>query len=89
MTYRLNTAAKNTVEKEVWIVPGGAHNNTFAIAGPMYFIRLRQFFDKCLSIANKRGRTINRIDTPMPKSDSLSPSRKKKSPKKEKKVKPA
>ena len=68
MTYRLDAAAKNTVEKEVWIVPGGAHNNTFAIAGPMYFIRLRQFLDKCLMIdqKSKRGRPTSRIDTPMP-----------------------
>ena len=47
MTYRLSDKTKNSESKEVWIVPGGQHNNTFMIAGPMYCIRLRQFLDKC------------------------------------------
>ena len=55
MTYRLDEKTKNSESKEVWIIPGGQHNNTFAIAGPMYFTRLRQFLDKCKSITLRKG----------------------------------
>ena len=41
MTYRLSEATKKSEFKETWIVPGGLHNNTFLVAGPMYYIRVR------------------------------------------------
>lgn len=41
MTFRLSEATKNAEFKETWIVPGGLHNNTFMVAGPMYYVRVR------------------------------------------------
>ena len=35
--------------KELWIIAGGNHNNTFLMAGPAYFVRVNQFFEKCLN----------------------------------------
>ena len=81
MTYRLAEKTTKSESKEVWIVPGGQHNNTFFVAGPMYFIRLRQFMDKCKqsSLRAGLGRT-KQPDTPIPRKKSPSP------PKKAKKV---
>ena len=39
----------------MWIIPGGQHNNTFMMAGPMYYIRVRQFLDKCKSLSLRKG----------------------------------
>ena len=47
MTFRLSNAATRTAFKETWIVPGGQHNNTFLLAGPLYPTKLREFMNKC------------------------------------------
>ena len=49
MSPRLLAAASKSKEKNMWMIPGGEHNNTFLKAGPEYFIRLKQFFCKCLN----------------------------------------
>ena len=55
MTYRLSEATKSSEFKDTWIVPGGLHNNTFLVAGPMYYVRVRQFMDKCKSLQLVKG----------------------------------
>jgi fermentation-respiration switch protein FrsA (DUF1100 family) len=47
-TWQLYNAAGRSIWKECWIVPGGNHNNTFQMAGPMYFTKCQQFMDRCL-----------------------------------------
>jgi fermentation-respiration switch protein FrsA (DUF1100 family) len=39
-THRLHNSATKTKYKEIWIVKGGEHNNTFAKAGIEYFERI-------------------------------------------------
>lgn len=34
--------------KELWVIPGGEHNNTFMKAGSEYTQRLRRFMSSCL-----------------------------------------
>ena len=55
MTFRLTAATTNAEFKDTWIVPGGLHNNTFMVAGPLYFIKVRQFMDKCKSLSMTKG----------------------------------
>lgn len=48
MTQSLNLAAKNSKDKEMWVIEDGEHNNTFMKAGPQYTMRLAKFMAKCL-----------------------------------------
>ena len=73
MTYRLDEMTKNSELKEVWIIPGGQHNNTFMIAGSMYFQRLRQFLDKCKSLTLRKGLGHQEPQEKMTKKKSPSP----------------
>jgi fermentation-respiration switch protein FrsA (DUF1100 family) len=47
-TWELYNKSTKTQWKEIWIVPGGNHNNTFMMAGPAYFTKCQDFMDKCL-----------------------------------------
>ena len=47
-TWELYNNSHKTLMKDIWIVPGGNHNNTFMMAGPAYFTRCQDFMDKCL-----------------------------------------
>ena len=49
MTKRLHSACASQ-RKEVWIVAGGNHNNTFSVGGSIYVTKLQSFFWKCRSI---------------------------------------
>lgn len=42
-TIRLHHACSSP-NKELWIVPGGNHNDTWLIAGPAYMEKLKGFF---------------------------------------------
>lgn len=53
LTYELFNKSVLSKYKELWIVAGGNHNNTFMMAGPAYFTRVASFFDKCLIEAKK------------------------------------
>lgn len=50
LTHQLYNKSVICKYKELWIIPGGNHNNTFQMAGPAYFVRVNQFFDKCLNL---------------------------------------
>ncbi len=47
MTKDLYMAAVKCKDKDLFIVPGGDHNDTFLRAGVTYTDKLRQFMDKC------------------------------------------
>ncbi len=32
--------------KDLWVVPGGNHNDTWLVAGESYILRLKAFFDR-------------------------------------------
>ena len=48
MTDELYKAAVGSPGKELWVIPGGEHNNTFMKAGSEYTERLRRFMVSCL-----------------------------------------
>ena len=48
MTMELYNAAKSSVKKNLFIVPGGDHNDTFLRAGHDYHMKLRAFMCECL-----------------------------------------
>lgn len=43
MTRRLYSAC-GSKQKEIWVVPGGNHNDTWMVAGEAYIIKLKAFF---------------------------------------------
>lgn len=45
MTRRLHNECKSS-QKELWVVLGGNHNDTFMVAGEEYVTRLQSFFEK-------------------------------------------
>jgi len=47
MTIRLHDAC-GSAKKSLMIVPGGNHNNTFAVAGKDYIEKLKNFMKECL-----------------------------------------
>ena len=47
MTQRLFDAATGSRHKELFVVPGGNHNDTFMVAGPAYGERLTKFIQLC------------------------------------------
>jgi len=48
--FRRLYSACGSKKKEIWIVPGGSHNNTYSVAGSIYVTRLQAFFWKCRSL---------------------------------------
>ena len=48
MSNELYTNATSSTEKEFFLVQNGDHNNTYIIAEASYWMRLREFMDKCL-----------------------------------------
>lgn len=59
MTKKLYENSKKAPFKDILIVPGGEHNNTFYIAGPAYTVKLTNFFNKCKQ-HYKRGLDVQR-----------------------------
>ena len=48
MSNELFECAKDSKDKDFFMVENGNHNDTYMLAGPAYCIRLREFMDKCL-----------------------------------------
>ena len=48
MSNELYEAAQGSSAKDFFLVENGNHNDTFMVGGPAYWIRLREFMDKCL-----------------------------------------
>lgn len=48
-TWELYNTSHKTDWKDIWIVPGGNHNNTFIMAGPAYFDKCQAFMTKCIT----------------------------------------
>lgn len=44
-TVKLHKACSST-DKELWVVPGGNHNDTWLVAGESYILKLKSFFSK-------------------------------------------
>jgi len=62
-TRELYEAAGKADFKEIYIVDGGDHNNTFMIGGDSYFNKLEEFYQKCckephVSIADKNLKRV-------------------------------
>ena len=49
-TQTLYNAAVNARHKEIFVVEGGDHSNTWMRAGETYTIRMQGFIEKCLSV---------------------------------------
>ena len=48
MSNELFACARNSKDKEFFLVQNGDHNNTYIVAEASYWMRLREFMDKCL-----------------------------------------
>lgn len=48
MSNELFASAKGSKDKEFFLVQNGDHNNTYIIAEASYWMRVREFIDKCL-----------------------------------------
>ena len=55
MTLKLAKETKNSIHKEMYIVRGGDHNNTFAVGGREYLRRLREFLETAARVHNQIG----------------------------------
>ena len=55
MTHKLSKATKNSIHKEIWIVKGGDHNNTYAVGGREYLRRLREFLEIAARVHDRTG----------------------------------
>ena len=48
MSNELFASATSSKDKEFFLVQNGDHNNTYIVAGASYWMRMREFIDKCL-----------------------------------------
>ena len=48
MSNELFACAKGSKDKEFFLVQNGDHNNTYIVAEASYWMRVREFIDKCL-----------------------------------------
>ena len=48
MSNELFASATGSEDKDFFLVQNGDHNNTYMVAGASYWMRVREFMDKCL-----------------------------------------